>query len=63
MSNNPIKDMYDNKMTPEVKAKFLDVRAFMLTKGNIICTNCGGEMVGNTGCYQCPNCGNKDCGS
>jgi len=62
MSSNPIKDMYEDAMTPQVRLKFDNIRTYMATQSNIICHNCGDEMSGTTGCYQCPGCGNKDCG-
>lgn len=63
MSANPIKDMYDGDMSPEVKEKFLGIKNFMADKGNTICVSCGSAMLGDTGCYNCPKCGSKDCGS
>lgn len=62
MSNTPVQDMYEDAMTPQVRHKFSAIKDYMKTQGNVICTNCGGEMVSTTGCYICPSCGKKDCG-
>jgi len=55
--------MYDGAMTDEVKEKADRIKHYLMNAGNYICTNCGGEMVGSTGCKSCPKCGSKDCGN
>jgi len=54
--------MYDGALSPEVAEKADRIKNHLMNAGNYICVNCGGEMINNSGCKNCPKCGSKDCG-
>lgn len=63
LNKTGIQGMYAGDMNSAVSTKFSAIKDYLLDKGNHICQSCGGELVINSGCTSCPNCGSKDCGS